>query len=228
MKAGAVEAVGAEDAKGLAGRAGLAVLLLPLLEQRRGRVGAAGADELVAERVGDARIGQSADAALHRLPLVAGNHQLLIRRGASAEDHGTDLDRFRAGKRRGDEHVRRLVQVRLRYRNRDCDRPLQLGRPGDDGEKPPVAPARPGHRTVGLESLERRREMDLPAAEPLDQRFVEAARIGEEREPSPRQNAPCVAEDREQVAPQQRLATGEEDVIDAVRRALVQDRLPLV
>ena len=70
--------------------------------------------------------------------------------------------------------------------------------------------------------------MDLPAAEPLDQRFVEAARVGEERETSPRQNAARVVEDREQVAPQQRLAAGEEDVIDAVRRALVQDRLPLV
>ena len=70
--------------------------------------------------------------------------------------------------------------------------------------------------------------MDLPAAEPLDQRFVEAARVGEEREPSPRQNAARVVEDREQVAPQQRLAAGEEDVIDAVRRAFVQDRLPLV
>ena len=70
--------------------------------------------------------------------------------------------------------------------------------------------------------------MDLPAAEPLDQRFVKAACIGEERETRPRQNAAGVVEDREHVAPQQRLAAGEEDVIDAVRRALVQDRLPLV
>ena len=61
MEAGAVEAVGADDAEGLARRTRLAVLVAPRVEQTLGGIGATGADELVAERVGNMRVGQCAD-----------------------------------------------------------------------------------------------------------------------------------------------------------------------
>jgi len=126
MEASAVEAVGADDAEGLARRTGLAVLLFPLFEQGRWRVGAAGTDELIAERVGNVRVGQSADAALHFFPLVARKHQLLIRRSMSTEDHRPYLNRACSRKRRRNKHVRSLVCVRLRYRHRNRNRPFQL------------------------------------------------------------------------------------------------------
>ena len=70
MEAGAVEAVGADDAEGLAGRTGLAVLLIPHVEQGLWRVGAAGANELVAKSIWNMRVWEGADAALHLFPLV--------------------------------------------------------------------------------------------------------------------------------------------------------------
>ena len=189
METGAVEAVRADDAEGLARRTRLAVRGGPLFAQMLGSVGATGADELVAERVGNVRVGQRADAPLHLFPLLAGNHQFRVRRGASAQNHGPHLNRTRARKRRRNEHVRRFVEIRLRDRHRDRQRPLQLGRPCDDGEQSLVASARPRHRAVGDKPLERCREMDAHPPESPYQLFVEAAGVGEKREPRLRQNA---------------------------------------
>lgn len=58
MKAHAVESVGADDAEILARRTGRAVFVAPLVEQRPRRVGAAIAEELIAECVRNMRIGQ--------------------------------------------------------------------------------------------------------------------------------------------------------------------------
>ena len=71
MKAFAEIARRADDAEGLARRARLAALVAPLVEQTLGGIGATGADELVAERVGNMRVGQRADAPLHFFPLLA-------------------------------------------------------------------------------------------------------------------------------------------------------------
>ena len=226
MEAGAVEPVGADDAEGLARRAGLAILLFPLFEQGLWRVGAAGANELVAKSIWNMRVWEGADAALHLFPLVAGNHELLIRRGTSAEDHGADLNCARPRKRRRDEHVRRLAKARLRDRHRNRNRPLKLRRPCDNGKEPLVAPARSRHRAVCSKPLKRCRKMDFAALELLDQRFVETASVSEKRELRLRQNAPRIAEDIEKVIPQQRLAACKENVVDTICRALVQNRHP--
>ncbi len=74
MEAGTVVAIRADDAEGFARRTRLAVRGGPLFEQMLGSVGATGADELVAERVGNMRVGQRADAPLHflRPPRITG------------------------------------------------------------------------------------------------------------------------------------------------------------
>ena len=64
------------------------------------------------------------------------------------------------------------------------------------------------------------------SSELLDQRFIEATCIREQRELRFRKNAPCMVEDFKKVAPQQCLAAREENVVHAVRRTLVEDCPP--
>ena len=68
--------------------------------------------------------------------------------------------------------------------------------------------------------------MDAAPLELAQQSLVEPARVREERKARLGHLMPRVVDDLEKVFPEERLSAGEEDFVDSVRGALVDDALP--